>query len=41
MVKTTTFNGVPLPSIWLWDSETDALERVRSFAYEDFRDRLS
>ena len=21
MVKTTTFNGVPLPSIWLWDSE--------------------
>jgi carboxynorspermidine decarboxylase len=41
MVKTTTFNGVPLPSIWLWDSETDALERIRSFAYEDFRDRLS
>jgi len=41
MVKTTTFNGVPLPSIWLWDSETDALERVRSFSYEDFRDRLS
>jgi len=41
MVKTTTFNGVPLPSIWLWDSETDALERLRSFAYEDFRDRLS
>ena len=41
MVKTTTFNGVPLPSIWLWDSETDSLERIRSFAYEDFRDRLS
>lgn len=41
MVKTTTFNGVPLPSIWLWDSDTDALERVRSFTYEDFRDRLS
>ncbi|MBF5091888.1 carboxynorspermidine decarboxylase [Novosphingobium sp. NBM11] len=41
MVKTTTFNGVPLPSIWLWDSETDALECVRRFAYEDFRDRLS
>jgi len=41
MVKTTTFNGVPLPSIWLWDSETDALECIRSFAYEDFRDRLS
>jgi len=41
MVKTTTFNGVPLPSIWLWDSETDTLERVRRFSYEDFRDRLS
>ncbi|MEO1969820.1 MAG: carboxynorspermidine decarboxylase [Sphingomonadaceae bacterium] len=41
MVKTTTFNGVPLPSIWLWDSETDALEQVKRFEYEDFRDRLS
>ena len=25
----------------LWDSETDALECVRRFSYEDFRDRLS
>ncbi len=41
MVKTTTFNGVPLPSIWLWDSATDALECVKRFSYEDFRDRLS
>lgn len=41
MVKTTTFNGVPLPSIWLWDSETDSLECVRRFDYEDFRNRLS
>jgi len=41
MVKTTTFNGVPLPSIWLWDSETDALECIKRFEYEDFRDRLS
>ena len=41
MVKTTTFNGVPLPSIWLWDSDTDALECVKRFEYEDFRDRLS
>jgi carboxynorspermidine decarboxylase len=41
MVKTNTFNGVPLPSIWLWDSETDELECVKRFAYEDFRDRLS
>ncbi len=41
MVKTTTFNGVPLPSIWLWDSETDQLDQVREFGYPDFRDRLS
>jgi carboxynorspermidine decarboxylase len=41
MVKTTTFNGVPLPSIWLWDSESDMLECVKRFEYEDFRDRLS
>jgi len=41
MVKTTTFNGVPLPSIWLWDSATDELECVRRFGYEDFRNRLS
>lgn len=41
MVKTNSFNGVPLPSIWLWDSETDVLEQVKSFGYEDFRNRLS
>ena len=41
MVKTTTFNGVPLPSIWLWDSATDTLDCVKRFGYEDFRDRLS
>lgn len=41
MVKTNTFNGVPLPSIALWNSETDALRMVRQFDYADFRDRLS
>ncbi|MEE4207387.1 MAG: carboxynorspermidine decarboxylase, partial [Erythrobacter sp.] len=41
MVKTNTFNGVALPSIWLWDSETDALDCVKRFEYEDFRNRLS
>jgi len=41
MVKTNTFNGVPLPSIALWNSETDALRMVRQFDYTDFRDRLS
>lgn len=41
MVKTNTFNGVPLPSIWLWDSESDALRCVRAFDYSDFKTRLS
>ena len=41
MVKTTTFNGVPLPSIWLWDSDSDGLECVQRFGWESFRDRLS
>lgn len=41
MVKTNTFNGVPLPAIALWNSETDALKLVREFGYDDFKDRLS
>lgn len=41
MVKTNTFNGVPLPAIWLWNSETDQLKEIRSFSYEDFKSRLS
>ena len=41
MVKTNTFNGVALPSIWMWDSETDALDCIKRFDYQDFRDRLS
>ena len=41
MVKTNTFNGVPLPSIWLWNSETDSLECIKQFEWTEFRDRLS
>lgn len=41
MVKTTTFNGVPLPSIAVWNSQTDSLRMVREFGYADFRGRLS
>ena len=41
MVKTTTFNGVPLPSIAVWDSRTDELKLVKTFGYRDFKDRLS
>ncbi|MEX0329223.1 MAG: carboxynorspermidine decarboxylase [Ruegeria sp.] len=41
MVKTNTFNGVPLPAIALWNSETDALKIIKQFDYDDFKDRLS
>jgi carboxynorspermidine decarboxylase len=41
MVKTNTFNGVPLPAIALWNSDSDALKLVRQFDYAEFRDRLS
>jgi carboxynorspermidine decarboxylase len=41
MVKTTTFNGIRLPSLALWDSRVDSVEVIRNFGYEDFRDRLS
>ena len=41
MVRTSTFNGVPLPAIALWNSTTDELEIVREFGYENFRARLS
>ena len=41
MVKTTTFNGINLPSIAIWNSQSDALRVVRSFGYEDFKGRLS
>ncbi len=41
MVKTSFFNGVKLPSIAIWDSETDNLEIIKSFSYKDFENRLS
>lgn len=41
MVKTTTFNGINLPSIAVWNSATDALRVIREFGYQDFKERLS
>jgi len=41
MVKNTTFNGVRLPSIAIYDPAADQLEVVRRFGYEDYRNRLS
>jgi len=41
MVKTNTFNGIRLPSIFLYDSEQKDIELVKEFDYDDFKSRLS
>lgn len=41
MVKTNTFNGLQLPAIARYNPETNELEVVRTFGYEDFKCRLS
>ncbi|WFF42327.1 carboxynorspermidine decarboxylase [Salinicola endophyticus] len=40
MVKTTTFNGIRLPSICRVDAESREVRTVRTFGYEDYRQRL-
>lgn len=40
MVKTTTFNGTKLPALAIWNSQTDDLNVVRVFSYDDFKSRL-
>lgn len=39
MVKTTTFNGMKLPDIYLY-SEKDGFKHVKSFGYQHFKERL-
>ncbi|ACY18974.1 carboxynorspermidine decarboxylase [Haliangium ochraceum] len=41
MVKNTTFNGVRLPDIATYEPDTQAVEVVRRFGYEDYKNRLS
>lgn len=40
MVKTNTFNGMPLPSI-VWRDKEGVCRIIRSFGYENFKSRLS
>jgi len=40
MVKTTTFNGMALPAIAIWNSNTGQVSWLKQFAYEDFLHRL-
>ncbi len=39
-VKNTTFNGVNLPSLAIWTSD-DQLRMIRTFGYQEFKNRLS
>ena len=41
MVKTNTFNGIQLPSIAIYQPETDNFSIIREFGYGDFKGRLS
>lgn len=41
MVKNTTFNGVGLPDIVSYDPESDRLQVVRRFGYDDYKNRLA
>ena len=41
MVKNNTFNGVGLPTIYLYEPDDDSYTCVRSFGYADFKNRLS
>lgn len=41
MVKTSTFNGTRLPAIACWNPQTNIVNLVREFDYQDFRNRLS
>ena len=40
MVKNNTFNGIPLPSIYLLKAD-GSLELIKKFGYQDFKNRLS
>ena len=41
MVKTTTFNGMPLPALVVWNSESNESKVIKRFTYSDFKERLS
>ena len=40
MVKTSFFNGVKLPSIALWDSDTNDIDIIKQFSFKDFESKL-
>ena len=41
MVKTSTFNGMPLPALAVWNSRSNTIRLLKEFDFNDFRQRLS
>lgn len=41
MVKNTTFNGINLPAIYIYNSENRELKLIKKFGYLDYKNRLS
>lgn len=41
MVKNTTFNGINLPAIYIYNSENGELKLIKKFGYLDYKNRLS
>ncbi len=41
MVKNTTFNGIPLPSIAAFNPRNGKIKILREFGYEEYKNRLS
>jgi carboxynorspermidine decarboxylase len=40
MVKTTMFNGVPHPSIGIWN-DRDGFRLLRKYSFEDYKNRMA
>jgi len=40
-VKNTTFNGIRLPSLILYNPDNSSVRVVRCFGYDDYKNRLS
>jgi len=41
MVKNSTFNGISLPSIYIYNQECNTCSLVKHFTYQDYKGRLS
>ena len=40
MVKTSFFNGIKLPSIAVWDSDTNDIDIIKKFSFKDYENKL-